>query len=201
MEFEPVDQWARAVQDALYERATKIADRFWEKHYQTMEQPDRKQWGVYGIRVSKRNAGVTIVWVELVFRGGKGRRLISMKTIPRGVGDRYSMRCFPLAKRWERELIPEIEKELQHIRMLSTTLANGMATLRRFEHMRKELPTIEREVALATTIANAGKSIEQQMLDEMFGPLDDGTDPKPTVNKPAGKPGRGGLASSRKRVE
>lgn len=198
-----MEQWSRDVQDALYKRARHFADVFWEEHYLKRDQPDRKQWGIYGVRVSKRNAGISITWVEIGFRGGKGKRQITFQSIPRGAGDGYGIRCFPLAKPWEKTLIPQIEKEFTRLRMLSKTLAEGMSTLRRFNHMLKAEPSGIEAEHLATAMSKSVKSIEQQLIEDYLGKLDDDENDTPPASKPttSGERGWGGLASSGKRVE
>ena len=173
-----LNDWAEAAQQALYDRAQRLADIFREKHYQMREQPDRKLRGTTGIRVAKRAAGVTIAWTEIQFRGGKGKRFTTHKPIARGSGYAYTPGCFPRLKPWEKTLIIELEKEFKQLRYISDLLANGMSALRQYDHYMGKLETMRPIDEATKAISKAGMSIEQELINDYLGPLDDGA-PRP----------------------
>lgn len=139
MQTEPLIQELKKEQQELYEEALEIAQEFWSEHFahrknaKTLE--DR---GLFGVRVRKRAAGVSVFWFKSQFvkRGGRTRKLDDF--ISKGKGYKYPPNKFAGMSEWEREKALEVEEQMQNIRKRSERLTTIMKMIKAYKKFKDE---------------------------------------------------------------
>lgn len=100
----------------LEETAQTLVDEFWERYWEIRKTHPKSEWGYLGVRLQRRDNGISIEWYRAQFRQGQKRPY--MIHIPRGKGYAYTAGAFKRAraKDWELEKALELEEKFAIIR-------------------------------------------------------------------------------------
>lgn len=102
--------------ESLEETAQTLVDEFWERYWEIRKISPKSEWGYLGVRLQRRDSGLSIEWYRAQFRQGQKRPY--MIHIPRGKGYAYTSGAFrrARAKDWELEKAMELEEQFAVIR-------------------------------------------------------------------------------------
>lgn len=106
----------------LKERATAVAELFWDTHFWHRNHSHKELWGSYGVRIRERANTVSIDWYRMVFYGPPGDRKVTHNHLKRGDGPRYKRSTFKQAHPWEIEAIMQAEEQFARIRRAAERL-------------------------------------------------------------------------------
>lgn len=109
--------------ESLEETAQTLVDEFWERYWEIRKTHPKSEWGYLGVRLQRRDNGISIEWYRAQFRQGQKRPY--MIHIPRGKGYAYTSGAFKRAraKDWELEKAMELEEQFAAIRRKLRMLA------------------------------------------------------------------------------
>ena len=108
----------------LYEKATEIANEFWDIHFWYRNHSSSDQWGSYGVRVRQRATTVSIDWYRMVWYGPAGNRSVTHNHLKRGNTARYKRTTFKNARAWEIEAIMAAEARFEKLRRAADRLVS-----------------------------------------------------------------------------
>lgn len=128
--LEAVHQAALQSAEVLFERASALADEFWEAHHRAHKELPKEERGFIGVRARLRSGGVQIEWFRAKYwqrrnsANGEGSNKPALEYLSRGKSMRYTPAAFRRvrAKDWEIELAMRFEEQFEVIRRQSQML-------------------------------------------------------------------------------
>lgn len=136
-----MDRFVAARCDELAEKATLLADTFWEAH--SAYRSRKSDWadkGKLGVRVRRREGRVSIIWLELRYpKNSDGKRVGRHRDIAKGRGHQYNIQSLcRMGQEWEAELVKELEPQFAEIRKELNMLSRISLQAKAYERLRQK---------------------------------------------------------------
>lgn len=136
-----VEGFVSARYEELAEKATLLADTFWEAHSAfRSRKADWADKGKLGVRVRRREGRVYIIWLELRYpKNGDGKRVGRHRDIAKGRGNQYNIQSLcRMGQEWEAELVRELEPQFAEIRKELNMLSRISLQVKAYERQRQK---------------------------------------------------------------